>query len=114
MHSTLKGDLNAAADLTQTAACGVPEERRRVVAPRGKSMEELGVSKVIRPVCLSRSSEQLDQFRGSGRMHNSTNPSFYQSTEKRSVAVSGGVSGGVQPGQWTPRGTGHQEDGVCG
>ncbi|XP_062392616.1 protein Shroom1 [Sardina pilchardus] len=108
--STLRGDVNTVAGVSQTAAVAavVAEERRRVVAPRGKSMEELGVSKVIRPACLSRSSEQLDQLRtsGSGRMPGSANPGSYQSREKRSVAA---VSDGVQPGEWTRRWTGHQE-----
>ncbi|KAG5284301.1 hypothetical protein AALO_G00025180 [Alosa alosa] len=106
--STLKGDVNTVAGVPQTAAVAavVPEERRRVMAPRGKSMEELGVSKVIRPACLSRSSEQLDQLRsGSGRMPSSANPSSYQSREKRSVAA----SDRVQLGECTQRWTGHQE-----
>ncbi|XP_018546999.1 protein Shroom3 isoform X2 [Lates calcarifer] len=34
----------------------------RVVAQRGKSMEELGASKLTRPSALSKSSEQLDQL----------------------------------------------------
>uniref|UniRef100_A0A8C2GHX0 Protein Shroom1-like n=1 Tax=Cyprinus carpio TaxID=7962 RepID=A0A8C2GHX0_CYPCA len=43
----------------------VPDERRvQVRASRGKSMEELGVSKVTRPEALSKSSEQLDQLQG--------------------------------------------------
>ncbi|KAL1252416.1 hypothetical protein QQF64_017109 [Cirrhinus molitorella] len=42
----------------------VPDERRTVRASRGKSMEELGVSKVTRPEVLSKSSEQLDQLQG--------------------------------------------------
>ncbi|XP_042287682.1 protein Shroom1 isoform X1 [Thunnus maccoyii] len=42
----------------------VPEghQRVRVVAQRGKSMEELGASKLTRPSALSKSSEQLDQL----------------------------------------------------
>ncbi|XP_072518432.1 protein Shroom1 [Salminus brasiliensis] len=41
----------------------VPDQRRmRVMAPRGKSLEELGVSKVISPRVLSKSSEQLHQL----------------------------------------------------
>lgn len=43
----------------------VPDERRvQIRASRGKSMEELGVSKVMRPEVLSKSSEQLDQLQG--------------------------------------------------
>ncbi|KAI2650977.1 Protein Shroom1 [Labeo rohita] len=42
----------------------VPDERRAVRASRGKSMEELGVSKVTRPKVFSKSSEQLDQLQG--------------------------------------------------
>ncbi|XP_059208447.1 protein Shroom1 isoform X2 [Centropristis striata] len=37
-------------------------QRVRVVAQRGKSMEELGASKLTRPSALSKSSEQLDQL----------------------------------------------------
>uniref|UniRef100_A0A8C1B355 Shroom family member 1 n=1 Tax=Cyprinus carpio carpio TaxID=630221 RepID=A0A8C1B355_CYPCA len=44
----------------------VPDERHvQVRASRGKSMEELGVSRVTRPEVLSKSSEQLDQVQGS-------------------------------------------------
>ncbi|XP_056587295.1 protein Shroom1 [Triplophysa dalaica] len=40
-----------------------PDDRRvRRIAPRGKSMEELGVSKTSKPEVLSKSSEQLDQL----------------------------------------------------
>ncbi|KAF4098189.1 protein Shroom1 [Onychostoma macrolepis] len=43
----------------------VPDERHvQVRASRGKSMEELGVSRVTRPEVLSKSSEQLDQVQG--------------------------------------------------
>lgn len=38
------------------------EQRVRVVAPRGKSMEELGTVRYSRPPVLSKSSEQLDQL----------------------------------------------------
>ncbi|KAM9348307.1 protein Shroom1 [Symphorus nematophorus] len=38
------------------------QQRVRVVAQRGKSMEELGASKLTRPRALSKSSEQLDQL----------------------------------------------------
>lgn len=66
-------------------------------------MEELGVSKVIRPASLSRSSEQLDQLRGGNggsRIHSSVKPRIHQSREKRIVATSG---------EWTQRWVGHQE-----
>ncbi|XP_051960164.1 protein Shroom3-like [Xyrauchen texanus] len=40
----------------------VPDDRwARIIAPRGKSMEELGVGKISNPKVLSKSSEQLDQ-----------------------------------------------------
>uniref|UniRef100_A0A671SZQ8 Protein Shroom1-like n=1 Tax=Sinocyclocheilus anshuiensis TaxID=1608454 RepID=A0A671SZQ8_9TELE len=43
----------------------VPDERHvQVRASRGKSMEELDVSRVTRPEFLSKSSEQLDQVQG--------------------------------------------------
>ncbi|XP_026875364.2 protein Shroom3 [Electrophorus electricus] len=43
-------------------AASVPDQRpARVMASRGKSLEELGVSKVARPRVLSKSSEQLHQ-----------------------------------------------------
>ncbi|KAI4882957.1 hypothetical protein NFI96_015635, partial [Prochilodus magdalenae] len=46
-------------------AGSVPDQRQlRVMAPRGKSLEELGVSKVISPRALSKSSEQLHQLPG--------------------------------------------------
>lgn len=38
------------------------QQYARVVAQRGKSMEELGASKFARPSALSKSSEQLDQL----------------------------------------------------
>ncbi|KAK1882219.1 Protein Shroom1 [Dissostichus eleginoides] len=38
------------------------QQRVRVVAQRGKSMEELGASKLPRPSAMSKSSEQLDQL----------------------------------------------------
>lgn len=38
------------------------QQRVRVVAQRGKSMEELGISKHTRPLALSKSTEQLDQL----------------------------------------------------
>ncbi len=43
----------------------VPDERHvQVRASRGKSMEELGGSRVTRPEVLSKSSEQLDHVQG--------------------------------------------------
>ncbi|XP_051534253.1 protein Shroom1-like isoform X2 [Myxocyprinus asiaticus] len=40
----------------------VPDDRwARMITPRGKSMEELGVGKISNPKVLSKSSEQLDQ-----------------------------------------------------
>uniref|UniRef100_A0A3B1K126 Shroom family member 1 n=1 Tax=Astyanax mexicanus TaxID=7994 RepID=A0A3B1K126_ASTMX len=41
----------------------IPDQRQtRVMPPRGKSLEELGVSKAISPKALSKSSEQLTQL----------------------------------------------------
>ncbi|XP_041808837.1 protein Shroom3 isoform X2 [Chelmon rostratus] len=59
----------------------VPEDQQRVrvVAQRGKSMEELGASKLTRPSALSKSSEQLDQL-----WRDSTGPGG-PDREKRSV-----------------------------
>ncbi|XP_041742487.1 protein Shroom1 isoform X2 [Coregonus clupeaformis] len=49
-------------------AMSVPEGQRvRVVAQRGKSMEELGVSQVSRSLVLNKSSEHLDQLRSRQR-----------------------------------------------
>ncbi|XP_070774009.1 protein Shroom1 [Enoplosus armatus] len=57
------------------------QQRARVVAQRGKSMEELGALKLTRPSALSKSSEQLDQLwrypTGSGGLDR----------DKRSVSV---------------------------
>lgn len=41
----------------------VGQQQVRVVAQRGKSMEELGASKITRLSAMSKSSEQLDQLR---------------------------------------------------
>lgn len=54
-------------------------QRARVVAQRGKSMEELGASKITRLPAISKSSEQLDQLR-------SMNPVGFNG-EKRAVSV---------------------------
>ncbi|KAG7484629.1 hypothetical protein MATL_G00052190 [Megalops atlanticus] len=49
----------------KTRAASVPEDQRvRVVAPRGKSMEELGSTRVSGTPVLSKSSDQLDQLHG--------------------------------------------------
>ncbi|XP_076606907.1 protein Shroom1 isoform X1 [Chaetodon auriga] len=56
------------------------QQRVRVVAQRGKSMEELGASKLTRPSALSKSSEQLDQL-----WRDSTGPGG-PDREKRSVS----------------------------
>lgn len=65
--------------LTKAAAEG--QQRFRVVAQRGKSMEELAASKLTRVSALSRSSEQLDQFRrsstGPGGQDKEKNVSFF-------------------------------------
>lgn len=47
--------------LKQAVAEG--QQRARVVAQRGKSMEELGTSKITRLPAISKSSEQLDRLR---------------------------------------------------
>ncbi|XP_046876019.1 protein Shroom1 isoform X1 [Hypomesus transpacificus] len=46
----------------QVPAAPPAAQRIRVTAPRGKSMEELGISQVTRPSVLSQSSEQLDLY----------------------------------------------------
>lgn len=65
--------------LTKAAAEG--QQLFRVVAQRGKSMEELAASKLTRLSALSRSSEQLDQFRrsstGPGGQDREENVSFF-------------------------------------
>ncbi|KAK7144039.1 hypothetical protein R3I93_015020 [Phoxinus phoxinus] len=53
------------------------ERRAQIRAPRGKSMEELGVSIITKPEVLSRSSEQLDQLQGEQAV---------PGTEKRTVS----------------------------
>ncbi|XP_056119493.1 protein Shroom1 [Rhinichthys klamathensis goyatoka] len=66
----------------------VHDERRvQVRAPRGKSMEELGVSIITKPDVLSKSSEQLDQLQGEQAM---------PGAEKRTVSV-------LAEGRHTPR-----------
>ncbi|XP_054482035.1 protein Shroom1 isoform X2 [Anoplopoma fimbria] len=58
---TLSPQTNATEDsLTEPTPEG--QQRVRVVAQRGKSMEELGASKLKRPSALSKSSEQLDHL----------------------------------------------------
>lgn len=57
------------------------QQRARVVAQRGKSMEELGTSKITRLPAISKSSEQLDQLR-------SLNGPVGFNREKRKVSVS--------------------------
>ncbi|XP_065143627.1 protein Shroom1 [Paramisgurnus dabryanus] len=66
-------DISSAPRISEgdTALCpshtvSEPDDRRpRRIAPRGKSMEELGVSKISKPEVFSKSSEQLDQLQGS-------------------------------------------------
>lgn len=58
---TWSSQMNNTADsLTEVTTEG--QQRARVVAQRGKSMEELGASKLTRLSALSKSSEQLDQI----------------------------------------------------
>ncbi|KAM4620368.1 protein Shroom1 [Polymixia lowei] len=66
------------------------QQRVRVVSQRGKSMEELGVSKLARTSALSKSSEQLDQLRG--------RPTGLD-REKRSVSFFGEERGQTARGQ---------------
>lgn len=49
-------------NITEDKPAPEGQQHIRVVAQRGKSMEELGASKVGRPSALSKSSEQLDQL----------------------------------------------------
>ncbi|XP_077080876.1 protein Shroom1 [Siphateles boraxobius] len=66
----------------------VHDERQvQIRAPRGKSMEELGVSIITKPEVLSKSSEQLDQHQGKQAM---------SATEKRTVSF-------LAEGRHTPR-----------
>ncbi|XP_075958628.1 protein Shroom1 isoform X1 [Anarhichas minor] len=58
---TWSPQTNATEDSLTKPAAEV-QQRVRVVAERGKSMEELGASKLTRPSALSKSSEQLDQL----------------------------------------------------
>lgn len=51
------------------AASVLDQQRGRMVASRGKSMEELGVSRVSRPEVLSKSSDQLNQIQGTHVLH---------------------------------------------
>ncbi|KAJ8408810.1 hypothetical protein AAFF_G00246280 [Aldrovandia affinis] len=70
----------------KTRAISVPEDQLvRVVAPRGKSMEELGVSRVSGPPILSKSSDQLDQLRSkqSGPVREKRGVSFFSEEEEK-------------------------------
>ncbi|KAM7398297.1 hypothetical protein PAMA_006280 [Pampus argenteus] len=72
-------------DTEEPFVTSVPEgqQRVRVVAQRGKSMEELGASKLTRPSVLSKSSEQLDQlWRHSGGPGDKRNVSFSAKVRK--------------------------------
>ncbi|XP_071373116.1 protein Shroom1 isoform X2 [Centroberyx affinis] len=72
------------------------QQRVRVVAQRGKSMEELGASKFTRPSALSKSTEQLDQL-----WSRSTGPGVIlgPDREKRSVSYFGEGRGEKAQGQ---------------
>ena len=52
----------AAEEVTAGPAALEVQQRVRVVAQRGKSMEELGTTRCSRPAVLSKSSEQLEQL----------------------------------------------------
>lgn len=55
-------------------AASVPDQQRvRMVASRGKSMEELGLSRVSRPKVLSKSSDHLNQIQGARILHGEEN-----------------------------------------
>lgn len=54
-------DISTEDSLKKAAAEG--QRRARLAAQRGKSMEELGTSKITRLPAISRSSEELDQLR---------------------------------------------------
>uniref|UniRef100_A0A667XB19 Shroom family member 1 n=1 Tax=Myripristis murdjan TaxID=586833 RepID=A0A667XB19_9TELE len=77
------------------------QQRVRVVAQRGKSMEELGTSKHTRPLALSKSTEQLDQL--SSR---SARPGgmLGLDREKRSMSLFRESLGGKAQGQEGERG----------
>ncbi|XP_016102243.1 protein Shroom1-like isoform X1 [Sinocyclocheilus grahami] len=62
---SVQGKVEEETVVHHSHTASVPDERHvQVRASRGKSMEELGVSKVTRPDALSKSSEQLDQLQG--------------------------------------------------
>lgn len=72
------------------------QQRTRVFAQRGKSMEELGVPKLAKSCALSKSSEQLDYlWRRSGGPGVVIGPD----REKRSVSVFGELQGAKFQGQ---------------
>ncbi|XP_043077697.1 protein Shroom3 [Puntigrus tetrazona] len=76
--SSVQSKVEEDAVVCHSHSASVPDERREPVrALRGKSMEELGVSRVTRPEVLSKSSEQLDQVQGRQVM---------SATERRSMS----------------------------
>lgn len=67
------------------------QRRALVAAQRGKSMEELGTSKITRLPAISRSSEQLDQLRASDGP-----AAFGRETRKASVFAEDGQARGQE------------------
>uniref|UniRef100_H3DLG8 Shroom family member 1 n=1 Tax=Tetraodon nigroviridis TaxID=99883 RepID=H3DLG8_TETNG len=64
--------------------------RARVVAQRGKSMEELGTSKITRLPAISKSSEQLDRVQGQERDAKAENVPQQAAEEPESVLITQG------------------------
>ncbi|KAK5858828.1 hypothetical protein PBY51_002943 [Eleginops maclovinus] len=86
------------------------QQRVRVVTQRGKSMEELGASKLTRPSAMSKSSEQLDQlWRDStepgGPVKDKRNVSFFAEVRETQGLVRGGTR---------PNVTGQKETAIVG
>ncbi|XP_041864556.1 protein Shroom1 [Melanotaenia boesemani] len=74
------------------------QQRVRVLAQRGKSMEELGTSKLTKLSALSKSSEQLDQLRG-----HSAGPRGPEKDEKSTLYFAE-----LREAQWQERGRNRQ------
>lgn len=76
------------------------QQRVRVVAQRGKSMEELGASKLPRPSAMSKSSEQLDQLwrdptEPGGPVKDKRSVSFFAEVRETQGLVRGGMKHNV-------------------
>ncbi|XP_034062540.1 protein Shroom3 [Gymnodraco acuticeps] len=86
------------------------QQRVRVVAQRGKSMEELGASKLPRPSAMSKSSEQLDQLwrdptEPGGPVKDKRSVSFFAEVRETQGLVRGGMKHNV---------TGQKETAIVG